>query len=100
MQKLESMELDKEKLISNHYEQISVLQARLVQMEGSQAQNFQPRNNNALQKRGLSNEQRPPNQLESANLVDEALPYYRVCNALHEEFTFHIVKRIIDSRMA
>ena len=48
MQKLESMELDQEKLISNHSKQISVLQARLVQMEGSQAQNFQPRNNNAL----------------------------------------------------
>ena len=46
IQKLESMELDQENLISNHSEQISVLRARLVQMEGSLAQNFQPRNNN------------------------------------------------------
>ena len=69
-------------------------------MERAQTQNSQPRNNNALHKRGLSYEQRLTNQLEFANLVDEALPYCRACNALHEEVTFHVVKRIIDSRMA
>ena len=42
---------------------------------------------------------RPPNPLDSANLVDEAPPYCRVCNTLHEEVTCHVVKRIIDSRM-
>lgn len=71
---------------ANHDKEISAMQARLVQMERSQAQNFQPRNNrnnNTWQKKGPSNEQRSPNPLESTNLVDEAPPYCRACDALH-----------------
>lgn len=101
MQKLESMELNQTKLISNHAKEMSAMQARLVQMERSQAQSFQPRNNNNVwHKKGPSNEQRPPNPLEFANILDEAPPYCRACDALHEDATCHVVKRIIDSRMA
>ena len=106
MQKLESMELNQAKLISDHAKEISTLQSRLVQMERAQAQNSQPRNhnnnnrgNNTWQKKGQSSEQRPPNPLEATNLVDEAPPYCRACDALHEEVTCPTVKRIMNSGM-
>ena len=75
-------------------------------MERAQVQNSQPRNhnnnirgNNTWQKKGQPSEQRPPNPLESTNLVDEAPPYCRACDALHEEVTCPIVKRIMNSGM-
>ena len=46
LQKLESMEVNQAKLISNHVKEISTLQSRLIQMERAQAHNFQPRINN------------------------------------------------------
>jgi len=45
LQKIESMELNQAKLISNHTKEITTLQNRLVQMERAQTHNFQPRNN-------------------------------------------------------
>ena len=89
LQKIESMEI-------NHNKEIATLQNRLIQMERAQTQNFQPRNNN-WQKKGQSSEQRPPNPL--TNLVDNAPPYYQVCDALHEEATCPIVRRILDNGM-
>ena len=46
LQRIESMEFNQAKLISNHAKEISTLQSRLIQMERAQAQNFQPRNHN------------------------------------------------------
>ena len=73
-------------------------------MERAQAQNSQPRNhnnrsNNTWQKKGQQSEQRPPNPLESTNLVDEAPPYCRACDALHPEVICPTVKRIMNIRM-
>lgn len=73
-------------------------------MERAQTHNFQPRNNinnrnNNWQKKGQSSEQRPPNPLEYTNLVDDALPYCRACDALHEETTCPTVRRIWDNGM-
>ena len=101
-QMIKNMEINQAKKMSNHPKEISAMQARLVQMERSQAQNIQPRNNqnnNAWQKRGPSNEQRPPIPLESTHLVEEAPPYCRACNALHDEATCPTVRRIMDSGM-
>ena len=94
LQKIETMEI-------NHNKEITTLQNRLIQMERAQTQNFQPRNNNNRnnnwQKKGQSSEQRPPNPL--TNLVDNAPPYCQVCDALHEEATCPIVRRILDNGM-
>ena len=101
LQKIKSMEINQAKLTSNHAKEIPTLQNRLVQMERAQMQNFQPRNinnrNNNWQKKGQSSEQRPPNPL--TNLVDDAPPYCRACDALHEEATCPVIRRILDNGM-
>lgn len=68
-------------------------------MERAQTQNFQTRNNNTRnnnwKKKDQFSEQRPPNPL--TNLVDNAPPYCWVFDALHEEATCPIVRRILDN---
>ena len=65
-------------------------------MERSQNNRFQPRpNNDRWQRKGLPQDQRPPNQLESNNVVyEEAPPFCRACEDFHEESTCPIFCQI------
>jgi hypothetical protein len=76
---------------ATHATQLSALQNRLIAMERSQNQNnkFQPRpGNERWQKKTPQQEQRPPNQLESNNVVNEDIPpFCRACEDFHEEST-------------
>jgi hypothetical protein len=74
---------------ANHAAQLNAMQNRLIAMERSQANRFQPRKNNERwQKKGPSQDQRPPNQLEATNMVQqEAPPFCRACEEFHEEST-------------
>lgn len=85
-----------------HAREMNFMQARLIQMERSQAQNIQPRNNNnrgnnnTWPKKNPLNEQRPPNPLESTNIVEQPMPFCRPCESFHEESSCAFAKRIID----
>jgi hypothetical protein len=60
---------------SNHAAQLNAMQNRLIAMEINNANRFQPRQNNEKwQKRGPPQDQRPPNQLETTNMVNEEAP--------------------------
>jgi hypothetical protein len=74
---------------ANHATQLSALQNRLIAMERSQNNKFQPRpNNEKWQKKCPPQDQRPPNQLESTNMVNEEVPpFCRTCEDFHEEST-------------
>jgi hypothetical protein len=74
---------------ANHATQLSAMQNRLIAMERSQNNRFQPRpNNEKWQKKGPPQDQRPPNKLESTNVVNEEVPpFYRACEDFHEEST-------------
>jgi hypothetical protein len=73
---------------ANHASQLNAMQNRLIQMERSHANRFQPRTNERWQRKGPPQDQRPPNQLEATNLVEhEAPPFCRACNDFHEEST-------------
>jgi hypothetical protein len=76
---------------ATHATQLSALQNRLIAMERSQNQKnrFQPRpGNERWQKKTTQQEQRPPNQLESNNVLNEDIPpFCRACEDFHEEST-------------
>jgi hypothetical protein len=75
---------------ATHATQLSALQNRLIAMEKSQNNRFQPRpNNDRWQKKGPPQDQRPPNQLESNNVVNEEIPpFCRACEYFQEDSTF------------
>jgi hypothetical protein len=83
---------------ATHATQLSALQNRLIAMERSQNQNniFQPRPNNEIWKnKSPQQEKRPPNQLESNNVVNEEIPLFcRACEDFHEESTCPIFRQI------
>jgi hypothetical protein len=59
---------------ANHVAQLNAMQNRLIAMERSQANTFQPRKNNERwQRKGPPQDQRPPNQLETTNMVQQRL---------------------------
>ena len=85
---------------ANHTNQMNAIQNRLVAMERNQAQRFQTRPNDRWQNnKGPQQEHRPPNPLESTNMVDQIPPFCRPCNEFHEEATCPYVKRIMESGM-
>jgi hypothetical protein len=81
---------------ATHATQLSAMQNRLIAMERSQNNRFQPRpNNDTWQRKGLPQDQRPPNQLESNNMVhEEAPPFCRACEDFHDESTCPIFCQI------
>jgi hypothetical protein len=81
---------------ANHATQLSALQNRLIDMEISQNNIFQPRpNNDRWKKKVPPQDQRPPNQLESNNVVNEEIPpFCRACEYFHEESTCPIFFQI------
>ena len=79
-------------MMVNHTSQMNAMQNRLNSMEKTHAvqnqRSFQPRPNQEWKKKYPPQEQRPPNQLETNNMmVDEVPPYCRHCEEFHEEST-------------
>lgn len=65
-------------------------------------QNMQPRynnnnrgNTNQWPKRNPLNDQRPPTPLESANMVDEPIPFCRPCESFYEESACAFARNIL-----
>lgn len=90
-----------------HAKQISDMHNQLIQMERNtkmQMQSMPPgnnnnnsgNNNNQWPKRNSSNDQRHPTPLESANIVDESIPFCRPCDSLHKESTCAFARRILE----
>jgi len=89
---------------ANDVAQLNAMQNRLIAMERNQnqSQNLNhhqnqryPPNNKKWQKRGPPQDQRPPNQLETANMVhDEIPPYCRACEDFHEETSCQVFCQI------
>lgn len=85
---------------ANHIKEMQAMQNRLVAMERSQVQRFQPSPNDRWQKnKGPPQDYRPTNPLQSTNMVDQILPFCRPCNDFNEEATCPYVKRIMESGM-
>ena len=84
---------------ANHTTQMNAIQHRLVAMERNQYGRFQNRGNDIWQKMGPPNEHKPPNPLESTNLVDDSIPYCRPCDEMHDEATCPYVRRILEGGM-
>jgi hypothetical protein len=66
--------------------QLSAMKNRLIAMERSHNNRFQPRKNNDWwQRKNSPQDKIPPNQLESNNVVqEEAPPFYRTCEDFHD----------------
>jgi hypothetical protein len=81
---------------ATHATQLGAMQNRLIAMERSQNNRFQPRqNNDKWQRKGPPQDQRPPNQLESNNVVHEEAPSFcKGCEDFHEESTCPIFCQI------
>jgi len=52
-------------------------------------------NNNPWLRKNPSNDQRPPTLLESANMAEEPIPFYRPCDKFHEESTSSFARIIL-----
>ena len=67
---------------------------RLIAMERSQNNRFQNKPNKDWQRKGPQ-DQRPPNPLDSANIVQEKVPpYCRACRDFHDEASCHVFLQI------
>ena len=72
----------------DHATQMTAMQNRLIAMKTAQTNRLHHKPNNGWQKRTPPQEQRPPNHLETNNLVDhQVIPYCRPCGEFHEEST-------------
>ena len=80
----------------NYVFQLKPMQNRLIHMEKSQPnhKNFSPKIS-WVQKKIYHQDNRPPNQLELANMVEEIFSYCIPCDALHEESACHISRQIL-----
>ena len=86
---------------ANHVSQVNAMQNRLITMERSQSQvpRFPPRANQEWKNSFPPQDQRPPNQLEATNMVnDEAPPFCRDFEEFHEEATFPVFCQINEHR--
>ena len=85
---------------ANHAAQINAMQNRLIAMERNQShspnqshphnhnqtQNHRyPQNNQKWQRRGAPQDQRPPNQLETTNMVHDEVPSF--CRVLYQNLS-------------
>ena len=71
---------------ASYVDQLKLMQNRLINMEKAQPnhKNFPPKGS-WVQKKTYHQDNRPPNQLESANMVEEAMPYYRPSDACYDQ---------------
>ena len=58
--------------------------------------NFQPKHNQMYKKKSPHQELRIPNQLDSANLVEEVIPWCIPCDQFHQEITCYIINQVIE----
>ena len=69
--------------MANHVAQLNHIQNRLVMMERNHVshvpRNFQRKTNQMYQKKTPTQESRIPNQLDSVNMVKDAIPFCRPC---------------------
>ena len=78
----------------NHATEMNAMQNRLIAMERSQNNRFQNKPNKDWQRKGPQ-DQRPPNPLDLANIVQEEVPpYCRACRDFHDEASCHVFLQI------
>ena len=82
----------------------TALQNKVVAIERNKDNNYNQNKPNGgwkNQKRHPPQDQRPPNPLESTNMVDhQAIPYCRPCGDFHDESTCPTFLQIINDKMA
>ena len=80
-----------ERMEDKHLAQMKEMQDKVISMERAQSQpatrTFLPKTN--WQRKAPNHEQRPPHQLEAANMVEPYTPFCRACKAFHEESSCH-----------
>ena len=71
------------------------MQNWVINMEIAQTsqKNFPPKGNWVQKK--APQDKRPPNQLDSTNMVEEVIPYCRPCEPLHEYSTCYMAYQIL-----
>ena len=86
--------------MANHAAQLNHIQNRLVMMERNHVshapRNFQPKPNQMYQKKEPAQESRIPNQLDSSNMVEDAIPFCRPCDQFHQESTCYIANQVME----
>ena len=86
-----------EKFMTNQSEQLNKIQNIIVTLERNNGpRNFQPRQNQMYQKKFPQQEPRIPNQLDSANLVEEVTPWCRPCEQFHQESTCYVANQVME----
>ena len=94
--KMKEMNDRMEALQANYTNQLKNMQNWVINMERAQTnQKDFPHKGNWVQKKAPQ-EKRPPNQLDSTNMVEEFIPYCIPCEALHEESTCYMARQILD----
>ena len=84
-------------LMANHSAQLNHMQNRIITMDRNNGpRNFQPKQNQMYQKKAPRQEPRIPNQLDSANMVEEVIPWCRPCDQFHQESTFYIANQLYN----
>ena len=75
--------------------QMNAMQNRLIAMERPQNNKFQNKPNKDWKRKGPPQDQRPPNPLDSTNMVQEEVhPYCRACRDFHDEASCHVFIQI------
>ena len=79
----------------NHDAQLNHIQNRLVMMEINQVSHA-PRSFQMYPKKAPAQEPKIPNQLDSTNMVEDAIPFCRPCDQFHEESTCYIASQVME----
>ena len=84
-------------IMANQFVQLNNIQNRIITMERNNGpRNFQPRQNQMYQKKFPQQERRIPNQLDSANMVEEVIPWCRPCEQFHQEITCYVANQVME----
>ena len=88
---------DQNQQMANHSAQLNHIQNRLVMMERNNGpRNFQPKQNQMYQKKSPQQDPRSPNELDSANMVEELLQWCRPCEQFHQERTCYVANQVME----
>ena len=89
-----------EAMEANYVDQLKIIQNRMINMERAQPnqKKFLPKGS-WVQKKTYHQHKRPPNQLESAHMVEEVMHYCSPRDALHEESACYIARQILEQDM-
>ena len=84
-------------LMADQSTQLNPMHNRIITMERNNGpRNFQPRQNQMYQNKFPQQEPRIPNMLDSANMVEEVIPWCRPCDQFHQESTCYITNQVIE----